>query len=507
MRLSDQGNGEPFDPRVEQEWGAIATELRDERPSIDAEFAALLDERAAAGFPREGRAAGFVDRLRALPPRRLVAPAFAAATLLVVVGVAITAVGGIGGGSGESSSSINGAAVQSNPRGHGPARSAGGTAPARGEYQLNAPGAQTGRGAAYGRISPDAAVSLQSAGQFRKVAKNANLTLSTDPDKVRSVADGVVQVTRRYRGLVITSQITSGKPRHRGPTPIPERLPIGPSLGAEFQLRIPSAKLEQALDDLSKLGLVVSRTEGSQDITGRFNGTRQRIGNLTDERDALIRQLGTAVTTEAIATIKHRLAVVRRELARAQGRLDQLQQRVRMVPVHVAVVARGAGASSGGGGGFGIGTALHDAGRVLTVAPGGTVRVLTTSGKVLRRWSLGGGIDEARLHGRTLAVQRGASIALYDTGSGAKTATRPLAPNEGAEPRLLDVQGNVAVYATGGAVHVLRLSDGRDLALALPRAAPPFDAELTSSGLYVAWNRMHTPRYGRLTFVPLRALG
>jgi WD40-like Beta Propeller Repeat len=152
-------------------------------------------------------------------------------------------------------------------------------------------------------------------------------------------------------------------------------------------------------------------------------------------------------------------------------------------------------------------TAAVDAGRVLTVAPGGAVRLLATSGKVVRRWSLGAGIDEARLQGHTLAVQRGVSLALYDTRSGAKTATRPLAPNEGAEPRLLDVQGNVAVYVTGGAVHVLRLSDGRDLALALPRAAPPFDAQLASSGLYVTWNQMHTRRYGRFTFVPLQALG
>ena len=39
-----------------------------------------------------------------------------------------------------------------------------------------------------------------------------------------------------------------------------------------------------------------------------------------------------------------------------------------MVPVGVSIVARGAGA--GAGGGFGIGQALHDAGRVLTIAAG-----------------------------------------------------------------------------------------------------------------------------------------
>src|SRR3954447_11944012 len=84
----------------------LATLIRDERPSIDEEFAAMLDERAAKGFEKEDRPtplAALVDRLRAVPSRRILAPAGAVATLLVVVGVSITSLGGIHG-SGSSSS-------------------------------------------------------------------------------------------------------------------------------------------------------------------------------------------------------------------------------------------------------------------------------------------------------------------------------------------------------------------------------------------------------------------
>src|SRR5436190_22960087 len=107
---------------------ALATALRDERPSIDAEFAALLDDRAAAGFPRGAgpapRSAGLLDRLRAMPARRLLAPAGAVATLLVVVGVAITAVGGFRGGGSSSSrvESTSRAAPGSTPTLPSPAR-------------------------------------------------------------------------------------------------------------------------------------------------------------------------------------------------------------------------------------------------------------------------------------------------------------------------------------------------------------------------------------------------
>ena len=150
-------------------------------------------------------------------------------------------------------------------------------------------------------------------------------------------------------------------------------------------------------------------------------------------------------------------------------------------------------------------TAAVDAGRVLTVAPGGIVRILSTRGSVLRQWTLGPGIDEATLRGRRLALQRGASLSLYDTATGAKRETRQLVSDEG-PPYLLDVQGNLATYVTSGAVHLLRLSDGLDLALALPRAAPPLDARLEPKGLFVLWNRMYDRRPGRLAFVSLGAL-
>jgi uncharacterized protein DUF4349 len=367
MRLRDRRRADRLDPRIERELAAVdaclaGREVSDdlagiaevsalateERPAIDAEFAALLDERAAAGFPRGDRAgsgaAGVLDRLRAAPPRRLIAPAAAAATLLVVVGVAITAIGGFGGG-GSSSSSLSSA-----PSGRSSSSSVS-RAPSA---------APTSRGPAAG--------GLEDAGPIepRRVSRSANLTLSTDPDKVRAVADGITQVTRRWHGLVISSQITSGKGSPHAP-PAPDVVPVNPSLGAEFKLRIPASKLEPALDDLSSLALVTSRSEGSQDVTGRFNSTRQRIGNLFTEREALIKHLAGATTPAAVHAIKHRLAVVRHQLGRAQGELDQLRERVSMVPVQVSVVARGEGV---GGGGFGVGPALGDAGRVLTVAAG-----------------------------------------------------------------------------------------------------------------------------------------
>jgi Tol biopolymer transport system component len=146
-----------------------------------------------------------------------------------------------------------------------------------------------------------------------------------------------------------------------------------------------------------------------------------------------------------------------------------------------------------------------DAGRALTLEPGGIVRLVAMSGRVLHRWSLGAGVNAALLDGRTVAVQRGKSVFLFDAGTGAKTRMRRFAADEGGT-RLLDIHGNLVAYSTAGAIHLLRVSDGRDRALALPRAAPPFNARLDASGLFVSWNRMYDRRPGRIAFVPLRTL-
>ena len=88
---------EPVDPDLEA-LAQLARALREERVGAEPGFAAGLDRRVAEGFPRPGRLVGLRKRLAAAPPRRILAQAGAAATLLVVVGVGISQSDEIGGG-------------------------------------------------------------------------------------------------------------------------------------------------------------------------------------------------------------------------------------------------------------------------------------------------------------------------------------------------------------------------------------------------------------------------
>ena len=196
-----------------------------------------------------------------------------------------------------------------------------------------------------------------SGGPKRQQAQNVDLELATAPDDFRDAADGVLDVVRDHRGFVLSSHVSGGDPGVNGA----ERG------HASFELRIPAGELSAAMGDLSDLGHVVSRTDGTLDITDRFVSARKRIDALTAARARLLRELGEAATIAEQQSVRARLRIVERRLAAAHHDLARAQQRVHLVPVSVAITAD---EHADTGGAWSIGDAFHDAGRVLTVTAG-----------------------------------------------------------------------------------------------------------------------------------------
>jgi hypothetical protein len=418
MRLRDQDM--PLDPDVERELAAVdaglmglevapdledfaelARETRAARPAPDADFGARLDEWAAAGFPREGRPTGsgpgqvppalggLREWLSSLPPRRLLAPVGAVATLLVAVVVGISVSGQLGGSNG----APDGNAIQSLPAIEGGGGSAA-TAPESQPEIQPLGGATRLEGKATNAFRSGVPATADSAStdsrtDGRKVAQNADLVLSTEPQDVREVADGVVRVVDRYNGYVVTSNVTSG--RAPGPIPVPLQEDAGGRRSQQgsgsFELRIPAQHLQDALGDLSGLAHVTSRTEGAVDITRRFDAAKAQVHDLEVQRAHLLRQLAEAFTLEEQQSIKARLAIIENQLADARDHYGHVQQRIHLVPVSVQVIGQ-EGVDAGGGGSWNLGDALHDAGRVLTVIAG----ILLISAAVLAPLALVGGL-------------------------------------------------------------------------------------------------------------------
>jgi hypothetical protein len=317
------------------------------------------------------------ERVQATPPRRLLLPVGAAATLLVAAAVGISVSDQLSGPSqsGSSTQAAPGTVAESSKAGSG------------------SPGGDTSAGRPYGqatdrvRQAPEAGVlkgmlpavrpaAPQVIGGSpprgpRKVAQTADLVLSTEPQDVRNVADGVVGVVDRYGGYVVSSNVTSGKAPAPTPVPLDSSSKGGGSQqgSGTFELRIPAQHLQDALGDLSKLAHVTSRTEGVKDITKRFDDAKARVHDLNVERAHLLRQLADATTLAERQSLKARLQVVENQLASARDHYGHVQDRIRMVPVSVEIRGQ-AGVNAGGGGGWGIDEAFRDAGRVLTVIAG-----------------------------------------------------------------------------------------------------------------------------------------
>lgn len=389
-RFANDHADEALDPEVEAELAVIdaclaggpvpeggeslaqlTRELRDERAEPDPYFATQLDNWAASGFARARRhkpspgsdAAVRRERFAGFLPRKLAAPIGAVATLVLITGLVVST-DGLQSGSDDDAGTAGstppgGDAVQAAPEGdapHNDAPLAGGDttqseqmeATADGDARALAPAEdvsgfsrslQDGRAA---KVAPDQ----------RKVASTADLMLAAEPEEVRDVSDGVNEVVNRYRGIVVSSSVQSGE---------------GNGLGSSFQLRLPAGNLQAALADLSELAHVQSRTESTEDITGRFVSAQDRIEELNANRDSILNQLSQADTTEEADALRRQLDIVNAQLSSARAELDNVRQRVQLVPVSVSIVAE---EGVGDDGDWGIAEAIEDAGDVLSTAAG-----------------------------------------------------------------------------------------------------------------------------------------
>jgi hypothetical protein len=367
-------NGNDSDPLMERELAVVDAALaskpveaefddlaelvraiRAERPQLRPGFATSLDAQARQGF-RAAAAGGTPSK----PSRRRIVPlaAASAASLVIVVTVVLSSGVFSGGGGSEPKQVLpetpaaggrvfgqNGAPESAAPAGQRSARPKAVTdqaAPTASGGELKAQALNPGR-------TPKVLPHVRN----RQNERAAALTLATPPDKVEDTADGVIEVTDRYEGFVLRSNVTGG-----------DRT----GAGATLELRIPSDRLQPALRDLSALAHVRSRTQSTQDITARFVATRSRLREAMTERRALLRQLIRATTPNEAASIRARLRLTNHQIAVARSNLRGLQNRVGFSKVAVTIEADVS--ASSGGGAWTPGDALDDAVGVLGVAAG-----------------------------------------------------------------------------------------------------------------------------------------
>jgi hypothetical protein len=328
--------------------GELALALRDERPEISEDFAASLDARRWGERERRRR------KSREVWPG--FAPAFAASILLaLVVSVAVLGGGGDDGEMGSSGSSEGGGSVAASE-----VQDAGGGE----EAASSAPGAASRAKPTASDVEPLPPAAVGGGGNAasdslrnRMIERSASLTLAARPRDVDKVAAGVLRVTDAVGGFVRNSTVASSTDGG----------------GGTFELRIPTARLNRALADLSQLARVRERTQSSQDITGSFVSARDRLQDAEAERRALLRALSRATTLNETAGIRARLRLVGEEIAAAKRGVARVRNRASYSTVAVTLIGDrtlGSGDPGDDGSSWSPGDAWRDAGRILEVAAG-----------------------------------------------------------------------------------------------------------------------------------------
>jgi hypothetical protein len=345
--------GEPVDP-THAELAELALLLADERPEIDPEFARSLDEQAARRFAAPPAASTPVSsrgrRWMWKPLAATLVAGFAAVVVVVMVG---------SGGGGSLSNRSTPQLLDKVPR-----ASAGATAstaapppehPTAAAASGSAASTASSAGSAFGSSSAPAP---QPPSNGRKIIQSAQLALSTAPNHVEDVSQEVFDVVGRENGVVNRSTVTA----------------TGGTDGyAQFELRVPSGSLSATMNSLSRLRYahVSSRTDNTQDVNDAYVNVTHRLADARALRTALLKQLANAVTQQQIDSTNARIRDAEASIASDEATIRTLNRRINFSQITVSINAANAPAPvTHGSGSFTLGKAVHDAGRVLTVAAG-----------------------------------------------------------------------------------------------------------------------------------------
>jgi hypothetical protein len=147
-----------------------------------------------------------------------------------------------------------------------------------------------------------------------------------------------------------------------------------------------------------------------------------------------------------------------------------------------------------------------DRGRIVGWRGNGTLVALRADGRVVGNVTVArSSTTSVALDGSWLFTTTGDRLTRTDVnGNGA--LSWELVDDGGPQPTLAGVSGDLAVYVSGVALNVLRLSSGRDVVLRLPSQGTTLDAKLTDAGLFYAHNGAYVSRPGRVGYVTLHDL-
>lgn len=333
----------------------LIEELRALRPAPHPEFAAELDQRAAAGFPRRSRLPRPAFAFPKWPRLRLLLPAGGLAVIAIAIAGVLVATN-------ESEKEPSGSAVLGFLNQEAPSE----PAPEEIEESVVEPSPEASAAAG----AEDFGRSLATQDQVRShraVERSAKIVLGADPADVADDSAQVFEVVHAHNGVVMRSSTQQGT--------------IGEA-GARFELLIPSPRLDDALAGLSEIDEVRSREEETDDITFPTVSVTELLQDSKARIDSLLTQLAESEAESEREAVEAELRQERRHRANLRSDLQRLQRRADLSQVLLRIETDAA-ENPFGDGAWGVDDALDDAGKILAVAAAVTVVGLAILGPIV----------------------------------------------------------------------------------------------------------------------------
>lgn len=155
--------------------------------------------------------------------------------------------------------------------------------------------------------------------QARVVVRRASLEVEVED--VAPAVERATQLTQRLEGYVENATTREDKAAH-------------------LQLRVPSSRLDEALDSLARLGKVKGRSLSTDDVTAQSVDLEARVASFREARDKLRELLARAATVADAVAAQAELARVQAELDSLEGQLRTLQSSVQLSAITLTVDRR-----------------------------------------------------------------------------------------------------------------------------------------------------------------------
>ena len=187
-----------------------------------------------------------------------------------------------------------------------------------------------------GGAKVDAASVDPSALAGRRLVRNGDLSVRVADvpvavAKVRSLATAA-------RG-VIADEKTSTQPVSQPEGDAPSQRPFSESV---LTVRVPQTALDKVMDDVGRLGTVVSRGQSSSDVTGQYIDTTSRLRTQRESVERVRALLGRATTIGQVVQIESELARRQADLESLQARMAALEDQTTLATLVVTLMTKDA---------------------------------------------------------------------------------------------------------------------------------------------------------------------